>query len=298
MMWLCWQDGKGILRPIWRQPTPQLSEICIQMRVTGAAGPAVPSRPVQCSASSPDGRPILTRSAPLHEYINAAANQLPRQHVHRCITPKRGLCVITHWYVSLIWFTYTWQLTRFKPASYHSSAVLSSPDFKGASGLRNLSGNSAVPYHASRSVPIYLDIHLQTRCKVWETSPRGKARPLVFRVHTSRSHFTANSGYKETPTTPPVTNSGLPHISQPAVSCNLHSASVFFYFSAHCSCLLRVTALLEKSAQFKTWVLNVTFGQSARALKLIQGLMGQAGWFMSNLKMSDTFNNIFQSVFT
>lgn len=31
---------------------------------------------------------------------------------------------------------------------------------------------------------------------------------FVFRVHTSRSHFTANSGYKEAPTnTPPATNS-------------------------------------------------------------------------------------------
>ena len=36
-----------------------------------------------------------------------------------------------------------------------------------------------------------------------------QAGPFVFRVHTSRSHFTANSGYKETPTTPSVTNSGL-----------------------------------------------------------------------------------------
>lgn len=39
-------------------------------------------------------------------------------------------------------------------------------------------------------------------------------KQVVFRVHTSRSHFTANSGYKETPATPSMTNSGLRHMSQ------------------------------------------------------------------------------------
>lgn len=43
-----------------------------------------------------------------------------------------------------------------------------------------------------------------------------QAGPFVFRVHTSRSHFAANSGYKETPTTPSVTNSGPRHITVPA----------------------------------------------------------------------------------
>lgn len=39
-----------------------------------------------------------------------------------------------------------------------------------------------------------------------------QAGPFVFPVHTSRSHFTANSGLKETPTTPSETNSVLQHV--------------------------------------------------------------------------------------
>lgn len=70
---------KVLLRPAWRQPTPQLLAICIQMKVTGAAGSAVPLR-LSCSASSPDSGPIPSRSSALREYINTTAYQLHMLH--------------------------------------------------------------------------------------------------------------------------------------------------------------------------------------------------------------------------
>lgn len=92
-------------------------------------------------------------------------------------------------------------------------------------------GNWAVSNHTSR-VNLVLFVKIFT-CKRGAKYERlffllKQAGPFVFCVHTSRSHFTANSGYKETPTTPSVTNSGSRHISD---GCPLKLQWIYFFSS-------------------------------------------------------------------
>lgn len=74
-------------------------------------------------------------------------------------------------------------------------------------------GNPAFPNHASRVNPtLFVKIFTCKRGAKYERLSVEASRTFRIPVHTSRSHFTANSGYKETPTTPSVPNSGLRHI--------------------------------------------------------------------------------------
>lgn len=72
-------------------------------------------------------------------------------------------------------------------------------------------GNSAVRDHAPRVHPdLFVNIFKCKRGAKYERLfPLSMKPKLSYSVHTSRSHFTANSGYKETPATPSETNSGL-----------------------------------------------------------------------------------------